>query len=752
MRRLLGLLSTALVGCLSASAAQWPIPDQLIRAMGNQLATGGTPPPPHGASYYVSPSGDDTAPGTLARPFATIQFGASRLSPGDVLYVRRGDYHEAVRVTRSGTADAPLTIRAYPGECPTLIGAGPVPGPWSVHSGAIYKAPWPSQPGQVFSAGRLLNEARWPNTAVEDFAGMTYGVADAGSANFVASSALPDVDLTGAWVHIMAGQSWVAYSRLVASHDRASGRLSFSPPINAMSELVPRRGNHFYVFGKLELLDSPGEWWWDPARQELYVWTPDGGSPEGRVEAGTASAVLDLSGQSYVTVQGLSARGGWFNLQESSHCTVADFHLWAPTWVRTFDGYAIWPDPPNLGGVDVSGTGNLLERGSVRLSGRSGIHVAGSGNTVRQVTVEDCGWNWSNDSGISLAGADQAVVENCTVRRTAMNGVSLAPRSRFANNLVEDSCLFVEDCGNVGAWNTDGQGAEVAYNILRGNHTRWGAAIYLDAGTRNFYLHDNLAEKIQWSGANITGVTDIQNNTFVDVQHQGITFVPPASDMGADWSAGRVAHNQLGQPFPFTVTLAQPLSLISDYASYFAYTTLAPLQGSRRVEILWSQLVQPAWSQLQVPMDLSAVYSIGFSLDPPATPFSYTVSNLRLLPLGETGDTGAVPVSGTTWTTNCSSDSTCALSDSGPVTWGVSGSTPYFGSNNLTAPLPPALQNLTAYRGLAFELAGTASRSYSFQGFRDVDNGPEAVPGRGARLPASVGADRRNAVPACAAR
>ncbi len=384
---------------------------------------------PHVAtSYYVSPSGSDAWPGTLAQPFATVQFGASRLMAGDTLNIRAGDYHETVSLARSGTAAAPITIQAYSGECPTLIGATPVAGPWTVSSGAIYKAAWPSQPTQVFGAGQLLNEARWPNTAIEDFEGMTYALADSGTQDFITSSALPNVDLTGAWVRVMAGQSWVAFDRLVASHDRASGKLTFSGPINALAELVPRRGNHFFVFGKLELLDARGEWWWDPIQQQLYVWMPDGASPDGRVEAGVAPAVLDLSGRSYVTVKGLSARGGWFNLQNSVNCTLQDFHLWAPNWVRTFNGYAVQPE--YLGGVDVSGTGNMLDGGSVGLAGRSGIHLAGSGNTVQQVTVQDAGWNWAAEGGINLAGADQATVQNNTIRRSAMAGIFLAPRSR----------------------------------------------------------------------------------------------------------------------------------------------------------------------------------------------------------------------------------------------------------------------------------------------------------------------------------
>ena len=69
-----------------------------------------------GATYYVSPSGSDTAAGTEDRPFATIQVAVNRLNPGDTLYVRAGSYHELVTVNQSGTAAAPIAILAYPGE------------------------------------------------------------------------------------------------------------------------------------------------------------------------------------------------------------------------------------------------------------------------------------------------------------------------------------------------------------------------------------------------------------------------------------------------------------------------------------------------------------------------------------------------------------------------------------------------------------------------------------------------------------
>ena len=218
------------------------------------------------ATYYVSPSGSDAAAGTQVAPFATVQFGAGKLNPGDVLVLRAGDYHESVTVTRSGTSAAPILIQNYPGETAVLVGSRPVTGTWTVQTGSIYRTPWPTQPVQVFCDGRLLNEARWPNAPLpDDLSAQTFAFTDDGSTNDMVYANLPAVALTGAWVQIMAGEAWVGYSRQITAHDHATGRLTFASPINQTSVLVPRRNNRFYVFGKLELLDAPGEWWWDPA-------------------------------------------------------------------------------------------------------------------------------------------------------------------------------------------------------------------------------------------------------------------------------------------------------------------------------------------------------------------------------------------------------------------------------------------------------------------------------------------------------
>lgn len=75
-----------------------------------------------GPVYHVDPAGDDRNDGSETEPWRTVQHGVRQLRPGDTLYLHGGVYHEHVYLTRSGTADKPVVIAAYPGEQPVLDG------------------------------------------------------------------------------------------------------------------------------------------------------------------------------------------------------------------------------------------------------------------------------------------------------------------------------------------------------------------------------------------------------------------------------------------------------------------------------------------------------------------------------------------------------------------------------------------------------------------------------------------------------
>jgi uncharacterized repeat protein (TIGR02059 family) len=76
------------------------------------------------ATYYVSPSGSDSNPGTIGQPFFTLNKAWSVVSAGDIIYMRGGTYRYnntgSSLTGKSGTSGNLISILAYPGEKPII--------------------------------------------------------------------------------------------------------------------------------------------------------------------------------------------------------------------------------------------------------------------------------------------------------------------------------------------------------------------------------------------------------------------------------------------------------------------------------------------------------------------------------------------------------------------------------------------------------------------------------------------------------
>jgi hypothetical protein len=115
----LTLLTTTLLGCSD---------EQVVRGDGGPPSPTPTPSPPVPTQpalvRYVSPTGDDHNLGTLDAPWRTLTYALGRVYAGQVLFVRGGTYRERIDHVRLhfGTTTAPITVLAYPGENPVLVG------------------------------------------------------------------------------------------------------------------------------------------------------------------------------------------------------------------------------------------------------------------------------------------------------------------------------------------------------------------------------------------------------------------------------------------------------------------------------------------------------------------------------------------------------------------------------------------------------------------------------------------------------
>jgi hypothetical protein len=116
---------------------------------------------------HVSKGGSDSASGSHARPYLTINKAASVAQPGDTVTVHAGTYREWVKPIHGGTDDGRrITYRAAPGEEILIKGSERITS-WTHQAGGVWKAELPNSffgeynPYALTVSGGWLNYGQW---------------------------------------------------------------------------------------------------------------------------------------------------------------------------------------------------------------------------------------------------------------------------------------------------------------------------------------------------------------------------------------------------------------------------------------------------------------------------------------------------------------------------------------------------------------------------------------------------------------
>lgn len=247
----------------------------------------------------------------------------------------------------SGTAQSPVTYRAFPGERPVLSGGRPITG-WRPYRDGILQAQVPQTRAgqwhfrQLFYQGRRMTRARRPKHDPADplYGGWSFveGIvaedpvqqpaAEAAIAVPVAFSFDPG-DFPARWqkpeqgeVFVVPGSCWINDIVPIRRVDFQRGTIHLARALRPYSESLGvsvrlRVGNRFRVENLLEDLTEPGEWCLDGDTGTVYFWPPAGAfDPEG-VSAPCADPLIRLSGQPGQPVRHVAFGGLTFTQTQS---------------------------------------------------------------------------------------------------------------------------------------------------------------------------------------------------------------------------------------------------------------------------------------------------------------------------------------------------------------------------------------------------------------------------------------------------
>jgi hypothetical protein len=563
-------------------------------------------PGPARSDFYVAPAGSDANVGTEAKPFATfegardtIRYGIAR---GDgkrkpiTIWVRGGDYlrTNALELTAadSGTADAPITWRAYKDEHVRLLGGRTLTGFAPVSDATVLarldeqarehvvqlnlRALGITNFGEMKSRGfgrpavpahcelffdhRPMTLARWPNEGeFAKIAGYPAGQKDehggqlgelTGGFNYSGDRPHRWQDTSDLWVHGYWAYDWANSYEKVASLDLEQRLVKTAPPNGHYGF---RKDQRIYFLNVLEELDQPGEWFLDRKSGVLYFWPPASKNT-------TAETVLSLLDQPLL------------KLTDVSHVTFRRFAFEATR------GNAI-----EIHG----GASNRIAGCLIRNAGDSGVVIAsGTGHGVVSCDVFDTG-----DGGVSLSGGDRQTlspgghfVENCHFQRlgrwskcyvpaVAMTGVGL----RASHNLIHDHphCAILYwgndhvmefneihhialETGDVGAIYTGRdysfRGNKIRHNFIHhtGGVGMGSMGVYMDDCVSGTEVFGNVFFKVHWAMF-IGGGRDhrVENNLFVDcdpavrADGRGLDKSPVWHNMVDDYMRGKLKEMPL---------------------------------------------------------------------------------------------------------------------------------------------------------------------------------------------------------------
>lgn len=430
--------------------------------------------------YHVSTGGDDSNPGTEARPFKTLAKARDmartmnrNMTQDIVVYLRAGTYQIDQTLLfddrDSGTNGHNIIYRSYPGEKAFVCGGKRIVG-WERESGNVWRA------GTDIPDFRQLyvNDVR----AVRARGGLLPGAELYGGDGYKTS----DVNMA-TWgnpsdIEFLYDLQW---ERTICKvhhivRDGSSAVVTMLQPYFTLARL--KGGVHpnipTYIENARELLDAPGEWYLDKTAHVVY-YIPRSGEDVNAAEiiAPVVEKLLELRGSLDAPVHNIQFEGITF-------C------------------HASWLRPSQIGFVDVQANFAISPQNLIAREG-SGVDNLHNEHT-------------KSPSNIVLHAAKSVRFERCTFTQFGSAGVDLEYGSQ--DNIISGSKFY------------DLSGSAIQVGDVIDHHPRDARQVVKNNQIVDNYIHNVAAQYTAGVGI-FVGYTDgtvIAHNEIRDLPYSGISI------------------------------------------------------------------------------------------------------------------------------------------------------------------------------------------------------------------------------------
>lgn len=451
------------------------------------------------AQYYVSSgsAGNDAAGGNATTsPWKSIgKVNGANLLPGDIVSFKTGDrWNETLKV-KSGVTYNSYTPPFVSTARPILSGSVPAGTlTWTQDGGNVWVAnasgllvSEANAPGvsQLFLNGVRLTRARHPNVGFGTFKKgqrkfLRTGPANVQLANQYShqldvspdASGLENKDLFNALVYVK-NNDWYMTRYVSTSSGVAGGKVNITadlqPTVDYEADIQKARGADwpgvgtypidarygYWLENKRWMLDTPGEWSYDPVTKKLYVWLPDGTSPQGKA----LTAAVRMHGIQADKVASVNING--LEVRETRGDGIVIDHGWKAGASVAINNVVV--NHAGRKGINVvnntsssgAGTG-AINQSRVENSVNEGIDVSGDRRwdtsvtqniNITNNTVVNAGSNSYARAAILLGRKGNATSN--LVESPSFIGIHGGKLNTISFNLVKNACLGYDDCGAI---------------------------------------------------------------------------------------------------------------------------------------------------------------------------------------------------------------------------------------------------------------------------------------------------------------
>ena len=466
--------------------------------------------------------GNDSWPGTYNCPTKSIQMAVDLASAGNTIIVYSGVYQEVVTIEKEE-----ITLRAADGERVILDGSesvtGDLGGTWTIHDsssseGTVWKADLNKDAWQLFLNYQEEMPARWPNanfsdgTALNDEEYWAHGTVDIDDYQTNSTATCSDgmtkyqdgskyyclnylngeleddngtylghdglinsgLNATGAIAVLNIG-SFRTWSRNITSHNLSNGSFTFEEVPTSEWKI---KHHMYFITQKLELLDVPGEWFFDHESETntVYYMPRDDENPnEMDIRMKTKPYAMVCSDSDGITVEGFDYFATTFSLDDCDGSEIRNSTLFYPSTSKRSLGHA-GEDMDNryVSRVDDC-MGCLIDSCDFLYTDGAAFEAHGGSSSSQNNTINNSyfyhiDWSGSDQKSlmttIMMDGTNNRFTNN-TMHKTGTSAtirIGNSPQIMF--NEIYDTAYIQSDGTVVQMMQAEQSGATVAYNWI----------------------------------------------------------------------------------------------------------------------------------------------------------------------------------------------------------------------------------------------------------------------------------------------